>query len=185
MAGNIKDKIIVRRYAEAFINTAKGYIGIERIVRELKDFKILLRENPQLETFLNTYEITKNEKSAVLEKVLPKEFSREFKDFLNLLIEKRRIDKIIDVADYVRSSYAHDKEVDALLRCTYPLDLTVIEKIKRSLENKLNKKFNLYLEIDPDLLGCVQVIIGNTIIDGSIKKRLLDLKQQLISARVV
>jgi F0F1-type ATP synthase delta subunit len=53
------------------------------------------------------------------------------------------------------------------------------------LENKLHKKFKFYIDVDADLLGGVQVIMGDdTIIDGSVKKRLSDLKEKLRGVRV-
>jgi F-type H+-transporting ATPase subunit delta len=125
------------------------------------------------------------EKCGTIEKVMEANFSQEFRQFLRLLLEKGRIDKIVDIAEYVRVTYAHGNEVEALLRTTYPLDLDILEVLKERLQKKLNKKFNLFLELDPDLLGGVQLIVGNTIIDSSVRKRLDELKQKLLGVRVV
>jgi F-type H+-transporting ATPase subunit delta len=117
--------------------------------------------------------------------VLGADYSQEFKDLLSLLLEKGRIDKIKDIAEYIRLTYAHGDEENALLRTTYPMDLDILKIVKERLEKVMNKKFNLYLEYDPDLLGGVQLIMGNTILDGSVRKRLDELKKQLLNARVV
>jgi len=57
-------------------------------------------------------------------------------------------------------------------------------KIKKGLESKLNKKLKLVVGLDPGLLGGVQVTIGNTVIDGSVRRRLDDLKEKLETVRV-
>jgi F0F1-type ATP synthase delta subunit len=61
----------------------------------------------------------------------------------------------------------------------------LIKEIEDKLEEKLQKKFKFYIDLDADLMGGVQVIFGNnTIIDGSVRKRLADLKEKLRGVRV-
>ena len=52
------------------------------------------------------------------------------------------------------------------------------------LENKLHKKLHLYSDLDSDLLGGVRVTVDNIVLDGSVKKRLQDMKEKLLSVRV-
>jgi len=59
-----------------------------------------------------------------------------------------------------------------------------VERIKAKLEEKLGKKMHLYLDLDPDLLGGVQIKIGNILIDGSVRRRLDELKQKLMTIQV-
>ncbi len=175
---------IVKRYAEGFVRFAQPACTIEKIVQEAQDFRGLLRNNSELYDILITPAVDEAEKLKTIETVLVG-YSQEFRQFLRLLLEHGRFAKIHDIAEYIRLTYAHPDEVEALLRTTYPLDLDLLKLVKEKLEKKLKKKFNLYLELDPDLLGGVQLIVGNTIIDGSVKKRLLELKQKLSALRVV
>ena len=73
---------------------------------------------------------------------------------------------------------------EALIRTSYPLELELIKKIQDAIENKFGRKFKFYIELDSRLLGGVQIIIGNTVIDGSVRKRLNDLRQSLRNAQV-
>jgi F-type H+-transporting ATPase subunit delta len=104
--------------------------------------------------------------------------------FLELLLEKRRINKIADIAEYLQLNYAHKGQARALLKTSFPLDLEVIQQIKDKLEEKFRKKFRLYIDLDAELLGGVQVVIGNKVIDGSVRKRLEDLREKLKGALV-
>jgi len=81
-------------------------------------------------------------------------------------------------------AYAHLGRTDAVLRTSSPLDLELIRKIRDKLEEKFQKKFKFYIDLDTNLLGGVQVIIGNRIIDGSLRRRLDELKGKLLAARV-
>ena len=103
----------------------------------------------------------------------------KFRNFLFLLLENRRVNLLVEIADYIRENYAHQEAQNALLKTTYPLELEVIQKLKTGLETALNKKLNLYLELDPTLLGGVQVVIGSMIIDGSVRKRIEEAREKL------
>lgn len=48
----------------------------------------------------------------------------------------------------------------------------------------MKRKLRLYLGIDGDLLSGVRVVIGNTIIDGSVRRSLNDLKEHLLTLKV-
>lgn len=181
----MRDRVIVERYAEGYMAFARQTMNDVKIIEEMANFRGLLRENPDFEYFLKASEVTIHEKQEVFLKVLGADYSAEFLNFLRLLLEKGRIKKIADIAEYIRSVYAHAQETDALLRTTYPMDLDLLKTVKERLEMAMKKKFNLYLELDPDLLGGVQLVVGNTIIDGSTRKRLSEIKQKLLNINVV
>ncbi len=181
----MKEKIIAKRYAEAFLRYAKASIGKERPVSDLKNLKIILRSNLDFEEFLYNPEITYSEKCEVIDKVLQGVIAEETRNFLKLLIEKERIEFIIEICDYVRINYSHGEAVDAVLKTSYPLDTEFIQAIKGMLEEKLQGKLNLFLDLDPSLLGGVQVRIGNYIIDGSVRRRLDELKEKLMAVQAI
>lgn len=178
------DRIIARRYADGFLSYAKETIGLEKAVSEMKDVKMVISGNPDFEKFLDNLEITNTEKCAVIDKVFA-DLSEDMRHFLKLLLEKGRIDKIILIADYVRTTYGHGEKVGAVLNTTFPLELDLVQAIKEKMEKKFKKKLNLYLSLNPDLIGGIQVVIGNTVIDGSVKKCLEDLREKLMAVKVI
>jgi len=180
----IKDQIVVGRYAEAFLKFSKDSIGIEAALADLRELKHIIKDNPEFLNFLESKEITFNEKCEFINNVLKAGFSEQIKQFLKLLLEKERIDKILDIAEYARIKYSHGGEIEALLRTTFPLDLVLIKKIEQALEKKFNKKFKFYIDLDGSLLGGVQIVMGNTVIDGTVKRRLEELREKLQALKV-
>lgn len=175
----INDEIVSKRYANAFLEYAKGTIGFVQGLDELQRAKRIIRDNPDLKDFLESPAITNSEKNEVVSAVFKDEFNEELIQFLKLLIEKKRINLFIDIAEYTRIHYAHGAEIDTLLKTSYPLDTDTIQRIKDALEKRMNKKVHLYVQLDADLVGGAYAQIGNIIIDGSIKKRLEDMKEKL------
>ena len=180
----MRSTVIAKRYAEAFMAYSQETIGHKKAVEDFKNLNRLFRDTPEFEVFLESPQITYSEKCHFVDEVLKAGFSEELKHFIKMLIEKRRIDFITDIADYIRDNYARGEAVKALLKTSYPLDLDPIAAIKERLEKKFEKKFNLYLQLDATLNGGVEITIGNTVIDGSIRKRLSDLKALLKTARI-
>ena len=80
-------------------------------------------------------------------------------------------------------SYLYGQRTRALLKTSFPLELDLIRLIIERLEKKFQRKLKLYIELDGNLLGGVKVIMGNTVIDGSVRKRLEGLKTKLDAIR--
>jgi F-type H+-transporting ATPase subunit delta len=173
-----------KRYADGFLEYARGAIGFEKGLSELLGAKAIFRDNPDLMDFLDCPEITYAEKVEMVEDIFRADFSEATRNFLVLLLKKGRIEIFDDIAEYARIKYSHGGEIEALLETTYELDAGVTERVKSAIENKWNKKLHLYIKLEPELLGGVRVTVGNTVIDGSVKKRLEDLKDKLMAVKV-
>src|SRR5271157_1038285 len=107
----MKDKIIVKRYAEAYLGYCRETIGFQQGLRDLLEFKNVLRKSPEFKDFLDSAEIVKAEKSDVIDRVLEGRFSKELGHFLKLLLDKRRFSKLLDIIEYSRLAYAHGEEL--------------------------------------------------------------------------
>ncbi|MBU1726612.1 MAG: ATP synthase F1 subunit delta [Candidatus Omnitrophica bacterium] len=180
----IRDEIIVKRYAEAFMGYAKTTCGPERAIADFKNLKSIMRENRGFGQILESPEITFAEKCDLLDKIMKDDFSEEIRNFLKLLLEKNRIEKLLDIIEYVRVTYSHGEEHEVLLKTSYPLDLVLIKEIEEKLARKFQRKFKFYIDLDGSLLGGIQVTIGHTVIDGTIRKRLEQLKEKLMAVQV-
>jgi F-type H+-transporting ATPase subunit delta len=180
----IKDKAVVNRYAEAFLSFSRSHCGAEKALKDLVIVKNVIRDNPGFGELLDNPEISYSEKCVIIDKVLKDDLSDEIRDFLKLLLEKKRFSIFLDAAEYLRAKYSHQGQVDVLLKTAFPLELDLIKKIEAALTDKFNKNLRFYIDLDGSLLGGVQVVIGNTIIDGSVKKRLDELRDKLVAVKL-
>ncbi|MBF0483431.1 MAG: ATP synthase F1 subunit delta [Candidatus Omnitrophica bacterium] len=179
------NKLIAQRYTDAYLHASQKTIGLNNAVEELMQLKeAIIRDNPQLMEMLSSMEITYSEKYDLIEKVLSADFSTDLRNFLKLLVQKNRVTKLPDILDFVRTNYSHGNEAEALIKTSFLLETETIKAIQQKLEKKYQKKFKFYIELDGNLLGGIKIIIGNTVIDGSVRRRLADLKQQLTAVRI-
>ena len=177
----IRNKVIVNRYAEAFISLAWENCGQDKALADLVIVKNIIKDNPGFGELMNNPEISYIEKCVIIDEAIRDGLCDEIRNFLKLLLEKKRFDIFLDVAEYLREKYAHHGQVDVLLRTAFPLELDLIKKIEVVLKKRLKQDLRFYIDLDGSLLGGVQVVIGNTIIDGSVIKRLNELKDKLIT----
>jgi F-type H+-transporting ATPase subunit delta len=181
----MKTKVLVRRYAGAFMQAAEASIGVKTATDEFRILKWIAVENPGFLDVLNNISIVHAEKLDFIKRVAGERFSGELLNFLNLLIERHRINLLVDIADYIRVHYAREGAVETVLRSAYPLELDAITAIKAKLEAKLACPVKIFMAMDPGLIGGVQIVMGDVIIDGSVKKRLTELKDKLKGISVV
>jgi len=175
---------LISRYAEAFLEYAKESIGVERALEELKEVKNILRDEPDFKELIEYPAINYAEKCGVVDRTFTGGFSQETRNFLKLLLKKGRIEKFHSIAEYARIRYAHGEKVRASLYTSYLMDTRTMETFKGAVEKKLNAKLQLYVNLDPDMLGGVRLVIGNKILDGSVRKRFDDVKRKLLAVRV-
>lgn len=180
----IKDQAVVSRYAEAYISYARANCGVEKALKDLVIVKNVIRDNLDFGDLMDNPAISYAEKCAIIDAVINGKLSEQMRNFLKLLLEKKRFSIFLEVAEYLRLKYSHQGQVDVLLKTAFPLELGLIKRIEEALKNKLKKNLRFYIDLDGSLLGGVQVVIGNTIIDGSVKKRLQELREKLVTVRM-
>lgn len=175
----IRGEIIIKRYCEAFIEFTEHTIGLERCVQEAKELKNIIAHNPEFMELLLSPAITLAEKFRFIDNVVKDNFSQEISFFLKLVVEKGRTTLLAGMLDYIRVNYSHGEAVEAILKSANLLDIETIKEIQKKVQSKLRKKMYFYLDLDPSLLAGVEVVVGNTVIDGSLKRRMEDLRHKL------
>jgi len=99
----------------------------------------------------------------------------------NILVENNRMGYLPVIRD-VYQELVDDKEgrVRGTLWAAYPLEETSRNRIAEVLKDKFNKEVTLETLEDKSLIGGVKVVIKGTIIDGSVKKQIETLKENIL-----
>ena len=129
--------------------------------------------------FLTNPGVMDSEKADFLGKVMGGRFSQELQDFVKVLLDKKRIGYLVDIADHIRVNYAREGAVETIVTSAYPLETDLLSELKKRLEKKIGRPVRLYTAMDPALRGGLKVVMGNKVMDWSIQKRLAELKDKL------
>ena len=177
----MKNLIIAKRYSRALFNLAEEEKAIEQYGSELDGFNAVLKELPDLGNALRNPLYPEATKKSLFQSVaVSMKLSPIIKSFLNLLIEKGRIQHLPDIGDYYhRLIDEHSNIARAKVKAAVVLDEKVLSDIAATLEKKVGKKIVVEFQQDPSLLGGVFAQIGDFVLDGSVRRQLLNFKESL------
>ncbi|MFH0930568.1 MAG: ATP synthase F1 subunit delta [Candidatus Zixiibacteriota bacterium] len=181
------DQIVSKRYALALFNAAESAGGelTQEIQKELALISELWEKNVNLRAFLEAPQIAKEEKEKMLQESFKGKISELLFQFLLFLLSKGRLQHISEInSQYDKLLKEKIGLVEAFVITAFPLDEKLSFPLKEILEKKTQKKVNLIFKTDPKLIGGIRVIIGNQIIDHSIRTELDRLKENLLSLKV-
>jgi F-type H+-transporting ATPase subunit delta len=172
---------VSRKYARAFLQIGRKDGNFEILGQELDRLQDLIQESKELRSILFSRSfpgLTRKKIAGALAQSLG--FSRITVDFINLLIDRDRMDHFSEIA---KSYRAFGDEVANRIRATLvaPGDLSPgrVEEIRMQFATQTGKEVILSVEQDPSLLGGVLTKIGNVIYDGSLKTQLAKVRENL------
>jgi ATP synthase F1 delta subunit len=167
-------------YGEGLFEAASDIGRIGEIGKELERVEAALREFPPLFELLRTPTLSVEDRKAVAEKVFSGIVSRELLNFIRVLIDKRRIGRIRDIARvYGRLSDDREGIVKGDIRSAVALTEDQIGQFERETGKLLKKRVKLRNETDASLLGGVRIYIDGKLIDASVRGRLDSLKERI------
>lgn len=171
----------VRQTAQAFFTAASKADLIRETSARLISIQEVLKSTPKFKHLLHTKRITAAQKQQIL-KVVLKDLITDFEiALINVLIEKDAISLLSDVILGFQKLAASDpRYVRVTISTSNVLDKSEVDEIVTRLEKLLKKHVDAKSVVSPDLIGGMRLRIGNTIVDGSISRRLEKLRESLI-----
>lgn len=176
---------IAERYSRSVFELAEEKGGSKAAFQELLAVKDAMHERPELLQLLQNPFITKEEKHSLIEGILGTDASIISKHFLNLLVDKHRIDLFPTIVDQLQNAI-HEREgvQEVTIVTARQLHESIIQLLEKALQKTTGKKILIESEIDSSILGGIQIKIGNRLIDGSVRSKLDTLETKLRNAKV-
>ena len=177
------DHVVSSRYAEALMGAMKDPGAMESVHEELLAIAALVRDNAQLRAFLEGPSINENDKHALVNKTFRERVHHLTLDFLNLLLKKHRIDQLGDIAaEFQRLVEVKRGQVRVRLTTAVEVPIDQLDRLKRALDASVGKDCILETRVDERVLGGVVAVIGDRVIDGSLRSALDELRKELMAA---
>ena len=164
-------------YAEALLAVARSEGSLAEVEDELFRFARLLEGNDELRTTLTDAALPVSRRQQIVEDLLGGRANPVTTALVSLVVgtgRARDLPAIID--ELVKLSAAEDNKELAEVRSAVELTDDQKQRLTAALEAKTGKKVELKVIIDPTVLGGLVAQVGDTVIDGSVKTRLQQLK---------
>ncbi len=172
---------VVRRYAQALFDTAARAGSVDQVEEDLRAMTQVFTSSPRLVQVLRAPVIAGERKQRLVEQLFGTRVSPLTLRFLILVITRRR-EEILDAVYPEFQRLANEQRGLMTVQVTSATPLSDAERssLSAALARKTGKRVVLEGRLDPSIIGGLVLRIGDTIVDGSVRTRLQQLRNRLL-----
>ncbi|MBC8057212.1 MAG: F0F1 ATP synthase subunit delta [Rhizobiales bacterium] len=169
---------LARPYAEALFQVAeKG--DLKQASAEL-DALAAISANPQLRQFADAPTAAAQQVFDVITSVANVPLNDASKNLLRTVIDNGRLAVLPEIAAQFRVLAAHRSGVsDAIVYSAFPIEPAALADVLATLEARFKRKLNATVQLQPELIGGIRVVVGDEVLDTSVAARLAQMKAAL------
>lgn len=170
---------IARPYAEALFKAAGQ--GNPRDMAEQLDALAQVVRTPELRQFADNPKV---ESAAVYDLITGAlnlvSLAPQVQNLLRTVIDNGRLAALPGIAAQYRALVNAQSGVsDATVYSAFPLNGSLLTDVVASLEKRFGRKLNATVEVEPELIGGIRVVVGDEVLDTSVRARLEQMKVAL------
>ena len=170
---------IARPYAEALFKAARADLAAaDAWLQPLAQ----VAENAQLQDFAANPNVSDTQVFDMLSGVAKVTLPEQGKNFLQTVIDNGRVSALPEIAAQFRAlKNAQSGSSDALVQSAFPIEGAALADVSALLEKRFGRKLNATVQLMPELIGGIRVVVGDEVLDTSVKSRLEQMKTALLA----
>lgn len=169
---------IARPYAEALYKAAGG--GDASALMAQVNALAAVAGNPELRQFADHPKIEAAQVFDVVAGVAGGPLDAKIGNLLHAVIDNGRLAALPEIAAQFQSLVnARSGVSDATIQSAFAIDEGQLAIVVAALEKRFGRKLNARVEIDPELIGGIRAVVGDEVLDTSVKARLEQMKVAL------
>ena len=170
----------IEGYARGLFEIARAEGTIDEVEDELFRFARSYESSDELRNALSDEQIPASKRQAIVEDLLGGKVTPTTTQLISMVVGSGRSRDLPAIVDKLvaRASTAKNLEV-AVVRTAVPLTADQETRLAAALANATGKQLNLKVVVDPSVLGGLVATVGDTVIDGTVRTRIEQLKSRL------
>jgi F-type H+-transporting ATPase subunit delta len=180
----LEKRDLIHGYATALFEIAEAEGQLERVADELFRFSKAVESNHELRNALTDIAIPDERKRTVIAELLGERASPVTVNILEFVVGQGRARELSEIVSNLADLAAISRDkVLAEVHTAVPLDDDLKSKLAKALSTATGKAVDVKIIVDPTIVGGVYARVGDQVIDGTIRSRLQELREQLAKAR--
>ncbi|MFU8812249.1 MAG: ATP synthase F1 subunit delta [Balneolaceae bacterium] len=168
-----------RRYAKAFLESAIELNKLDLLKEDIELIRNTAAESKSLRSFLRSPIVKNSDKKAALHTIFEDRISEETGVLLDLLMTKNRISLLQEICSaFVVLYEQHVGIINVEVYTAYELQSAQVDELRAMLSSVTGKKVQLNITTQKELIGGLAVKVDDTIVDGTVKYKLNQLRNQ-------
>ena len=180
----MRETTIARNYAETLLELARRAGDLNAWGQAVDDVADAMQSNRTLQLFLESPRVSAAEKNQILGRAFEGQLPHVFIRFLQALVNHRRQMLLPQIA---REFHDLVDQVEGRLHANVTVTAEPDDKergvISQQLSRAYGKEVVPHFVVNPAILGGVVVRVGDTVLDGSVRRRLGTLRARMLSQR--
>lgn len=170
---------VARVYARALFDIGVQAGSLGRIYDDLQGVKSAAESSTEAVQFLNSPKLRREDKIRVMDEIFKDHVSRPVLGLLHVLVKKRR-EPVLDniIAEFGKYRDEHEGRVHAKVTTAKPLPEAEKERLAAAIAKRTGKIVDIQETIDPTVIGGIRVNLGDQVLDGTVRRRLEDLRRE-------
>jgi len=169
---------VARPYAEALFRVAKS--GNLPAWSELVSEMAYVAAHPDVQALSRNPNVTDKQVADTFLALLKSPITDEAKNFINLLVENGRVTLLPEIGTQFHVlKNAQDGAADVEITSAFELDPNQVKELIATLEKKFGRKLNPSVHVDGSLIGGVRVVVGDEVLDTSVRAKLQQMQVAL------
>ena len=170
---------IARPYAEALFKGAGG--NDSALLGEVSTLAAV-GADMRLRQFADSPKTSSAQVFDVISAVAKTPLSQPAQNFLRAVLDNNRLAALPEIAAQFQALVnARSGISDALIESAFPIDAAQLSGVVAVLEKRFGRKLNVSVVIQPELIGGIRVVVGDEVLDASVKARLQQMKAALVA----
>jgi F-type H+-transporting ATPase subunit delta len=177
----MREPTIARNYAEVLLELAQRAGDFRGWGEMIDSVSNAVETDRRLRVFLESPRVSSQRKNDIIQKAYGGALPRNFVRFLQALVDHRRQMLIPAIAhEYHNLVDRVEGRVHASVTVAREADAADQELVTTQLSRALGKTVVPHFHVNPDVLGGIVVRVGDTVLDGSVRRRLAILRERML-----
>jgi F-type H+-transporting ATPase subunit delta len=170
---------IARPYAVAAYKLGKEQKALAKW-SDMLGFATQVANDVKMRAYINDPKVVASDLQATFLKVCGDKLNENAQNLIKVLIEYGRLSILPAITAAFEELKAQDEgTLDAQIIAATKLSATETKDLVKRLEEKFGKKVEATVSVDPEIIGGIKIIVGDTVIDASVKNQLQNLAYTL------